>query len=337
VDITLLSTNPPGTATSHSLHNGTLAVTLPLDLYARAGIPNGTPIKSGARRHGKEGEMRRFEIDLRGLTGKSGSSKLLGRWRKAAVEVWSERVECWVCVEGRDEGQVGEAREALGRVGAVRVEGGVRRRVLEGVRVPKGMMTKKLEVWRDEEKVWSLVEWADLVTLGSERVRAGDKVDVFVAHYEVPDKDGAETVTQDVVVLRWEGLLSSRWVTDLLLKLVRASRSRTGATDADKGEPPWAVLSVSAHQTQAVENVDGCVVYLQSDTATEDATSDGNKRDGEDQDMTDENDDAITEDRNTGGMDVDPDAQTRSDSSNDPRTGLRSFMCCQFVDSRVNT
>ena len=286
---------------------------------------------------------------------RKGESKMLARWMRAAREVWVERVECWVCVNGGEE-EVRDAKSVLETIGAVVRPGqagcgGVRCEVERDVSVPWELLST-CTMRNDEEEIWALVEWLDLVGLRSERVNATDQVDPFVARYEVPGacSQGTGLLTQDVTVMQWEGLLPCEWVVDLLLRVIRASRTPNkhveGEAVADIADGSiWAALSISAHQTQAVGNVDGCSIVLlpaavegggvcgsEEKNSRSVGLMNTEREDNNDQRMIDENLDTL----DTDSGEKEGEQADRSTQKEERRSiGLRRFMCYQFVDSRT--
>jgi ribonuclease P/MRP protein subunit RPP40 len=74
-----------------------------------------------------------------------------------------------------------------------------------------------------QESLYELLEYVDLLQLGSPRVQSTDQVDPFISRYSVPEtsSDG-EVETQNVRVLKWEGLISVQWMLTLLYGLMYA-------------------------------------------------------------------------------------------------------------------
>lgn len=64
-----------------------------------------------------------------------------------------------------------------------------------------------------QEYCGNLAEWLALVQMGSPRVQEDD-IDPYLSRYAVPD---AEQTPADLVSLKWRGLISSQWVTELFL------------------------------------------------------------------------------------------------------------------------
>lgn len=69
-----------------------------------------------------------------------------------------------------------------------------------------------------QEHCSELAEWLAMVALESPRVTADDKIDPYLSRYSVPDADNS--TPSDLVSLEWHGLISSQWITQLLIALL---------------------------------------------------------------------------------------------------------------------
>ena len=69
--------------------------------------------------------------------------------------------------------------------------------------------TSDIGEWSNE-----IVEWLGLVALESPRVQAGDRIDPHLSRWAFPA--GTSEQATPVRVLRWEGMVDSGWVTQLL-------------------------------------------------------------------------------------------------------------------------
>ena len=290
-NILLLSEGTTGVDDRFSLSAGVLKLELCKETYEKCGL-QGKPIRSGGRKHIKaryevEFDLRKPEI----VKGKKGFERLL--W--AAREVLNSRL-CWLMVElGSEKGS--EERKMVLREWHptwMEMKGSIEKR--EGMMVPEKLLRdtgRRGEVL--EEEAFDIVEWLDLVALGSPRVDVGDKIDPYISRYSVPEAEEARNM--DLVVVKWEGLLSSVWVTKLLIEIVKQSRK------ANSEE--WVALSFTSHQTDAVGQIDGATVLLQPDRGTTSTAEDD-----QDTPMTD-----------TAGKET--------------LHGLQRSMCFQFVDSNT--
>lgn len=69
-----------------------------------------------------------------------------------------------------------------------------------------------------EEDYSDLSEWLDLLALGSPRITGDDVIDPYLCRYSPPG--GGSPTSGDLRVVQWQGLLSSNWVTELLVLIM---------------------------------------------------------------------------------------------------------------------
>ncbi|RMZ86712.1 hypothetical protein DV736_g6063, partial [Chaetothyriales sp. CBS 134916] len=157
-------------------------------------------------------------------------------------------------MKARYEVQVDLRGKKKGR-GLDRVEGEARS--LRGVKVPEkvflvGEEGDEEERQQYEEDWYEVVEWLDMVALDSDGVKDDGCTDSYVSRYKVP----ADSKITDLRVVRWAGLLSWTWIIALLIEIVK--RSKAAHVES------WLAVSVASHRTEAVGQVDGYTVVLQS-------------------------------------------------------------------------
>ena len=63
------------------------------------------------------------------------------------------------------------------------------------------------------EAAYEITEWLGLVLLQSPRVLRGDNIDSYLSRYVLPE--GSIQVSS-VRIINWQGLISARWVTEML-------------------------------------------------------------------------------------------------------------------------
>lgn len=66
-----------------------------------------------------------------------------------------------------------------------------------------------------QESVYDLLEYLDMLFLGSPRVQATDRIDPFLSRYAVPDLPEIPESTYPIKILTWTGLIPSRWIMQL--------------------------------------------------------------------------------------------------------------------------
>lgn len=239
------------------IRDGVLRIEMDRATYERAGIV-GTPVEDGGKKHQK---MRwRVEYDLKLASMKRGK-KGFERLRWAASEVLGES-KSWLFWSGNPgfAESLAEGREVLSAHAPeiFTLEPTVAE--MEGVVVPLlDVQGGALSGLYDQEDALALLEWLDMLGLGSSRVRHGSHIDSHLCRYDVPDF-GHGSETRDLVRLRWSGFITPAFVKDLFLdvwtaaykgkrdaKRARADRdgdvAMDGAQDADAGK--W--FSMSAH------------------------------------------------------------------------------------------
>ncbi|RMZ84291.1 hypothetical protein DV738_g734, partial [Chaetothyriales sp. CBS 135597] len=146
----------------------------------------------------------------------------------------------------------------------------VKARLLHGVRVPEKVAYVVGEGEQECEDDWyEVVEWLDMVALGSDHITGNGHTDSSISRYKVPEGE-ADVKAVDLRVVRWTGLLSRSWITALLIEILRRSKATNVAS--------WLALSVASHRTEAVGQIDGYTVLLQSTTSKE--REEGGKSDG---------------------------------------------------------
>ena len=65
----------------------------------------------------------------------------------------------------------------------------------------------------DAEAAYEITEWLGLVVLQSPRVLRGDNIDSYLSRYVVPE---GSIQVPSVRIINWQGLISARWVTEML-------------------------------------------------------------------------------------------------------------------------
>lgn len=58
-------------------------------------------------------------------------------------------------------------------------------------------------------------EWLAMVSLQSPRISVDDIIDPYLSRYAVPESESIETQPTALVSLRWQGAMTSRWITQL--------------------------------------------------------------------------------------------------------------------------
>ncbi|KAJ4380654.1 hypothetical protein N0V86_004015 [Didymella sp. IMI 355093] len=215
----MLSEGRAGLDTRFEIRDGVLAIDMDRKTYESAGLV-GAPVEDGGKKHQK---MRwRVAVDLK-LDSMRKGKKGFERLRWAAREVLGES-KSWVFWSGNPSFResVAEGREVLSRhvPKVFALEPHVKR--MEGVAVPRFEgRGNGLSTLYDQDDALALLEWLDMLSLGSERVRHGSDVNSHLCRYDVPDfGHGLETC--DLVRVRWSGFITPMFVRDLFLEVWKA-------------------------------------------------------------------------------------------------------------------
>jgi ribonuclease P/MRP protein subunit RPP40 len=70
----------------------------------------------------------------------------------------------------------------------------------------------------EEDEAMSLLEWVNLLSLNSPRVRTKDNIDPHLSRYEVPDY-GDGLCARNMVCVRWKGFMPPAFVRDVFLSV----------------------------------------------------------------------------------------------------------------------
>ena len=300
-NIIALSEGTPGVDDKFSLLNGKLRLDLGKETYQKAGLQGEVIKETAARRHVKT--RWRVEYDLRDpscVEGKKGFEKLKSAGRSEGV---LGQGRCWLVadVEGMGGGEAeGRLKEVLGSLHPTVCEAKAEVQSMERMLVPDVLRTGIGIETLDEEEWWEQAEWLDLVALGSLSVKEWHAADPNISRYSVPEPATARNLR----VMKWDGLMSSEWITKLVIELIKQSRI-CKSND-------WLALSVAGHETGAVGGVDGYTIVLPPCDKKAESPNNG--------DGTQRQDDAMQLD-------------TTDEAASTDGSGLQHCICFQFIDS----
>ncbi|KAF2622197.1 hypothetical protein BU25DRAFT_403287 [Macroventuria anomochaeta] len=217
--VSMLSAGRPLVDTRFEIVEGVLRMEMDRPTYERAGLV-GVPVEDGGKKHQRN--RWRVEYDLKQASMKKGK-RGFERLRWAAKNVQNES-KSWLFWSGNPSfaESVREGREVLSRH-APKVF------VLEPeVTTMKGVVVPKLDVkgnglsgLYDQDEALALLEWLDMLNLGSSRVEEGNEVDSHLCRYDVPDF-GHGVETGELVRVRWSGFITPGFVKDLFLEVWKA-------------------------------------------------------------------------------------------------------------------
>lgn len=189
-----------------------------------------------------------------------------------------------------------------------------------------------------EEDIHDVVEYLSLVLLQSTRITKAEygNIDPYLCQYVLPDLSSSSSATkvdsddpskmvererlaEDLSIVSYSGFIPSAFVTQILVDMIRRSRSakKSWATgDANA----WAALSVVAHPTEVTGGSDGLMVLLQvNDVADDDSVDDADEGVGEGTGR------AVDQDKTRG--------QNQEQSASAVLRGFQYVSCFEFVDS----
>ncbi|KAJ9653439.1 hypothetical protein H2198_007387 [Neophaeococcomyces mojaviensis] len=197
-----------------------------------------------------------------------------------------------------------------------------------------------------QEDIYDITEYLSLLLLQSPQVTTQhySKTDPYISQYRLPDialalpsnvqqepksnglagsnegdvLTGEGVKVEDVRIVRYEGLISSDWMTQVFVDLVRRSRAADKELANDDGA--WVVVSVKAHKMESVGAKDGYMLVLSGAGTTEPL----------DVGETGEGDEVEVED----GTTVERRKKTGDKGKAKVRArGFQSVTCFEFVDS----
>lgn len=220
--------------------DGVLTLHMSRAVYERAGLV-GRAVEDGGKKHSRA--RWEIEVDLKSPSmrkGKKGFERL--RWAAREVLNGSRR---WLFASAHPqfEENLNEAREMLSSHAPEVVVLKPRVEEVKRVRVPKfDVCDNGVSALREEEDALALLEWLDLVALGSPRVKNDDPIDSLLSRYEVPSFTSSSDALapRSLVRVRWSGFLTPLLIQELFLavwnvgfKSKRDAKRRKDTEDGD--------------------------------------------------------------------------------------------------------
>ncbi|EED24274.1 ribonuclease P protein subunit p40, putative [Talaromyces stipitatus ATCC 10500] len=258
--VLILSEGRPGVDDVFSLEQGILTLQMSRDKYERTGL-TGKPIRSGGRKHEKE----RFaiEIDLRQpsmLHGKKGFERII--W--ACRNVLNASVTWLLICDAVSQNSLDKAAAALQKYQPRILDCEFEEIAHPVVRVPPLSMDEvrsQSSLAALEDYCNEVSEWLGLVSLQSPRISVDDVIDPYLSRYAVPQSESTQLQSTALVILRWQGVMGSRWINQLLVSYLLQRELRTDRLSV------WSALSASAFPRVAVENKDGYTILSLRESA----------------------------------------------------------------------
>ncbi|EFR03702.1 hypothetical protein MGYG_06699 [Nannizzia gypsea CBS 118893] len=247
-NVLMISEGRRGIDNVYTLKDGVLTLELDKATYERAGLV-GKAIRSGDRKHIKSRYM--VEINLRPssmLHGKKGFERIVWAFKNVLKNSIT-----WLFVGLSESSSLtDEADSPIKKYQPQIITPSPVETVMEKVLIPPFSSETLLPI---EQRVAlrdtcdELQEWLALVSLDSDRIRADDSIDPYLSRYQVPQRDECQTL--DLVKITWRGLITSSWVMNLLLSVLRKCGTKS------TGAGHWFGLLVSAMGKDAVDGKDG--------------------------------------------------------------------------------
>ncbi|GLA23005.1 hypothetical protein CBS147343_4573 [Aspergillus niger] len=253
-NILMISEGRSGSDSVFTLKDGILKLELSKEIFERTGL-TGKPVRSGGRKHAKE----RFivEINLRlpsMLHGKKGFERIVWAFKnvlnQSVAWLFFDLTTSSGGVSEDDPSLKGNQPQIINCQPILTEHSNILVPPLPGAEITdESRGAAELEDHCNE-----LSEWLAMVSLESPRVSAHDDVDPYLCRYSVPDLDNAKSTS--LVSLKWQGLVPSRWIIELLVALLKETAPKSLAPYA------WFALSASALGREAVEARDGYTVMV---------------------------------------------------------------------------
>ncbi|KAJ4985540.1 ribonuclease P 40kDa subunit [Stagonosporopsis vannaccii] len=233
---TLLSAGRPLLDTRLEIVAGVLRIDMSRPLYERAGLV-GVPVEDGGAKHKRNRWVVTYDLTAPSMrSGKKGFERLKWAARNVLDEsrawlFWTQNASFAESLRDGREVLCAHAPKIFALDPAVEP--------LQRVVVPKlDVQGHGLSALYDHDDALALLEWLDMLSLGSSRVRDGHAVDSHLCRYDVPDfGHGADT--RELVRVRWRGFITPPLVKDLFLEVWKAGfkskrvPKRTKGSDQD--------------------------------------------------------------------------------------------------------
>ncbi|KAJ5415789.1 hypothetical protein N7465_004484 [Penicillium sp. CMV-2018d] len=252
-NILMISEGRSGSDNVFALQDGVLRMELGKEIYERTGL-TGKPFRSGGRKHAKERFL--VELNLRlpsMLHGKKGFERIVWAFTNVLTQSMAWLFHDLESNSGLDE--AGAGNKPINKVQPQLITCEPQETDHEQIITPpfykNGKVLEEMSEGDLQEHSGSLSEWLAMVQMASPRLSGADDVDPYLSRYAVPDAD--ESQACDLMSLKWHGLISSRWITQLFLNLLQSTKASNLS---------WFALAVATLGKEAVEGRDGFTVMV---------------------------------------------------------------------------
>ncbi|KAF7716941.1 Uncharacterized protein PECH_000667 [Penicillium ucsense] len=271
-NVMMISEGRAGSDTMLTLNDGILRIELGKEVYERTGL-TGKPIRSGGRKHAKDRFL--VELNLRlpsMLHGKKGFDRIVWAFQNVL-----NRPMAWLFCDLVSFSVDQESPTPIEKQSPQWIDSGPKKTNLSRVSMPplQGLVSSHMSEDDMQQKCGAFSEWIALVQLKSSRISADDEVDPYLSRYEVQVPGYEVCRTVNLVSLKWQGIISSKWILDLYACLLNGRKSSHGSRLSPSSSFSWFTLSALTLRTQAVDGRDGFTIATAPSIASQ-APSDGN-------------------------------------------------------------
>ncbi|KUM57539.1 hypothetical protein ACN42_g9649 [Penicillium freii] len=249
-NILMISEGRSGSDNVFTLQDGVLRMELGKEIYERTGL-TGKPFRSGGRKHAKERFL--VELNLRlpsMLHGKKGFERIVWAFTNVLTQSMA-----WLFHDLESNSGLDEGNKPINKVQPQLITCEPQETDHDQIITPpfyeNGTVLEEMSEGDLQEHSGSLSEWLAMVQMASPRLSGADDVDPYLSRYAVPDAD--ESQACDLMSLKWHGLISSRWITQLFLNLLQSTKASNLS---------WFALAVATLGKEAVEGRDGFTVMV---------------------------------------------------------------------------
>ncbi|KAJ5942323.1 hypothetical protein N7516_002491 [Penicillium verrucosum] len=249
-NILMISEGRSGSDNVFTLQDGILRMELGKEIYERTGL-TGKPFRSGGRKHAKERFL--VELNLRlpsMLHGKKGFERIVWAFTNVLTQSMA-----WLFHDLESNSGLDEGNKPINKVQPQLITCKPQEIDHEQILIPpfyeNGKVLEEMSEGDLQEHSGSLSEWLAMVQMASPRLSGEDDVDPYLSRYAVPGAD--ESQACDLMSLKWNGLISSRWIMQLFINLLQSTKASNLS---------WFALAVATLGKEAVEGRDGFTVMV---------------------------------------------------------------------------
>jgi ribonucleases P/MRP protein subunit RPP40 len=246
-NVSLLSAGRERVGTRMEVVCGVLRIEMDRPTYERAGLV-GVPVEDGGKKHARARWRVEYDLTLPAARkGKKGFERL--RWAARNVLDESKSWLFWSANPSFAE-SVRDGREVLTAHAPKIFTLEPEVTMMKGIDVPElDVRGNGVSALYDQDDALALLEWLDMVTLGSSRTSNGDSIDGHLCRYDVPDF-GHGVDTRELVRVRWSGFITPDFVKDVFLAMWKSGFKGKHEAKKSKGSDAQREEDVTMEGTQ---------------------------------------------------------------------------------------